>query len=103
MRSSRTTSAGGRGLPHDDPQTRHPADCDTEAMPDGADQYVTAGERRVEYCLYNRGAARRALLQYGMPGTRRPSPQLTGAAPSAGFELLVIDRLGYGRTSRRPG
>jgi pimeloyl-ACP methyl ester carboxylesterase len=72
-------------------------------MPDGADEYVTAGERRVEYCLYNRGAARRAVFQYGTPGTRWLSPQLTGAARSAGFELLVIDRPGYGRTSRRPG
>ncbi len=67
------------------------------------DESVLAAERRVGYCLYNRGAARRALFQYGTPGTRWLSPQLIAAAGSAGFELLVIDRPGYGATSRRPG
>ena len=71
-------------------------------MSSDVDEYVLAGERRVEYCLYNRGASRRAVFQYGTPGTRWLSPQLIGAAGSAGFELLVIDRPGYGRTSRWP-
>jgi pimeloyl-ACP methyl ester carboxylesterase len=66
-------------------------------------EHVVAGERRVEYCLYNRGAPRRALFQYGTPGTRWLSPQLVDAARSAGFEVLVIDRPGYGRTSRSRG
>jgi pimeloyl-ACP methyl ester carboxylesterase len=72
-------------------------------MSDGVGAYVLAGERRVEYCLYNRGANQRALFQYGTPGTRWLSPQLIGAARAAGFELLVIDRPGYGMTGRRPG
>lgn len=67
------------------------------------DEHVLVGERRVEYCLYNCGGTRRALFQYGTPGTRRVSPQLIAAAGAAGFELLVIDRPGYGRTTRRPG
>jgi pimeloyl-ACP methyl ester carboxylesterase len=66
------------------------------------DGHVVAGARRIEYCLYNRGEGRRALFQYGTPGTRWLSPQLTEAARSAGFELLVIDRPGYGRTGRWP-
>ena len=57
-----------------------------------AEGHVVAGDRRIEYCLYNRGEGRRALFQYGTPGTRWLSPQLTEAARSAGFELLVIDR-----------
>jgi hypothetical protein len=79
--------------------------CDTDAMSDGVDAFVLAGvRRRVEYCLYNRGAGQRALFQYGTPGTRWLSPQLIGAARAAGFELLVIDRPGYGMpTGRRPG
>lgn len=68
-----------------------------------ADGHVLVGERRVEYCLYSRGGTRRALFQYGTPGTRRVSPQLVAAAGTAGFELLVIDRPGYGGTTRRPG
>jgi pimeloyl-ACP methyl ester carboxylesterase len=84
------------------PQPRRSAGCDTDGMFDGMDGYVLAGERRVEYCLYNRGANQRALFQYGTPGTRALSPQLIGAARAAGFELLVIDRPGYGMTDRRP-
>jgi pimeloyl-ACP methyl ester carboxylesterase len=72
-------------------------------MSDGVDAYVLAGARRVDYCLYNHGANQRALFQYGTPGTRWLSSQLIGAARAAGFELLVIDRPGYGMTSRRPG
>ena len=68
-----------------------------------ADEHVVAGDRRVEYCLYNCGAIRRALFEYGTPGTRWLSPHLIDAARSAGFELLVIERPGYGRTTRWPG
>lgn len=85
-----------------DPQVRH-LGCDTDAVPIILDEHVPAGDRHVEYCLYNHGAARRALYQYGTPGTRWLSPQLIDAARSAGFELLVIDRPGYGSTSRWPG
>jgi pimeloyl-ACP methyl ester carboxylesterase len=67
------------------------------------DGLLLVAGRRVEYCLYNRGASRRAVFEYGTPGTRGLSPQLMSAARSAGFELLVIDRPGYGGTDRRPG
>lgn len=72
-------------------------------MPEGVDGHVRVAGRRVEYCLYNRGANRRAVFQYGTPGTRWLSPQLIDAGASAGFELLAIDRPGYGGTDRRPG
>jgi pimeloyl-ACP methyl ester carboxylesterase len=70
--------------------------CDVDAA-------VLVGERRVQYCLYNRGAGRRVVFEYGTPGTRWLSPLLIDAARSADYELLVIDRPGYGTTSRRPG
>jgi pimeloyl-ACP methyl ester carboxylesterase len=76
---------------------------DTDAVSTVEDEHVMAGDRRVEYCLYNRGATGRALFQYGTPGTRWLSPQLADAARSAEVELLVIDRPGYGSTSRWPG
>ena len=71
-------------------------------MTSDRDGHVVAGGRRIAYCLDNRGGARRVLFQYGTPGTRWLSPQLIEVARSAGFELLVIDRPGYGRTSRWP-
>jgi pimeloyl-ACP methyl ester carboxylesterase len=77
--------------------------CDTDTVADGVDGFVLVAGRRVEYCLYNRGANRRVVFQYGTPGTRWLSPHLINAARSAGFELLVIDRPGYGGTDRRPG
>jgi pimeloyl-ACP methyl ester carboxylesterase len=77
--------------------------CETDTVSNAVDEYVLWGERRVGYRLYNRGANRRAVFQYGTPGTRWLSPQLVGAAGSAGFELLVLDRPGYGTTSRLPG
>jgi pimeloyl-ACP methyl ester carboxylesterase len=67
------------------------------------DGHVETAGRHVEYSLYNEGLARRALFEYGTPGTRRLSPQLVDAARLAGFALLVVDRPGYGRTSRSQG
>lgn len=66
------------------------------------DEYVVVQDRRVDYCLYNSGAPHRALFEYGTPGTRWLSPSLTLAAGQAGFELLVIDRPGFGTATRRP-
>lgn len=66
------------------------------------DSAAVAG-RAVGYCRYNAGAARRAVFQYGTPGTRRLSNQLIQAAGDAGYDLLVLDRPGYAAASRRPG
>jgi pimeloyl-ACP methyl ester carboxylesterase len=77
--------------------------CDTDGVMKVVDEQVVTAGRRVDYSLYNSGLPRRALFQYGTPGTRWLSPQLVDAARSAGFALLVVDRPGYGRTSRRPG
>lgn len=70
-------------------------------MPGVNDSHVEIGDRRVDFCLYNIGSPRRAVFEYGTPGTRRLSPQLVGAAISGGYALLVIDRPGYGTTARR--
>lgn len=59
--------------------------------------------RRIEFSLYNQGLPRRALFQSGTPGTRWLSGQLIDAAKAAGYELLVIDRPGYGRSARLAG
>jgi pimeloyl-ACP methyl ester carboxylesterase len=72
-------------------------------MPDVKDGHVEVGDRRVDFCLYNVGSPRRAVVEYGTPGTRWLSTRQTTAAKSEGFELLVIDRPGYGTTSRRRG
>lgn len=72
-------------------------------MPGVNDGQVEVGDRRIDFCVYNIGSPHRAVFEYGTPGTRRLSPQLVSAAKSAGYELLVIDRPGYGTTTRRRG
>jgi pimeloyl-ACP methyl ester carboxylesterase len=67
------------------------------------DKHVLIDGRRVQYSLYNEASDRRAVFEYGTPGTRWISHQLIAAAASAGFQLLVIDRPGYGQTARRAG
>jgi pimeloyl-ACP methyl ester carboxylesterase len=59
--------------------------------------------RRVDYCLYGRASPRRVLFAYGTPGSRWLSRQLIGAAERAGVQLLVLDRPGYGTSTRRAG
>lgn len=67
------------------------------------EESIAVAGRAVGYCRYNAGAARRAMFQYGTPGTRRLSNQLIQAARGAGYDLLVLDRPGYAAASRRPG
>lgn len=38
--------------------------CDTDTVSKGVDEHVLAGERRVEYCVYNRGAAAQGESAY---------------------------------------
>jgi pimeloyl-ACP methyl ester carboxylesterase len=59
--------------------------------------------RRVDYCLYGPASARPVVFEYGTPGTRWLSGQLIGAAARAGVQLLVLDRPGYGTSTRRSG
>jgi pimeloyl-ACP methyl ester carboxylesterase len=59
--------------------------------------------RRVDYCLYGSASARPVVFEYGTPGTRWLSGQLIDAVTRAGVQLLVLDRPGYGTSSRRSG
>jgi pimeloyl-ACP methyl ester carboxylesterase len=43
------------------------------------------------------------VFDYGTPGTRWLSGQLIDAVTRAGVQLLVLDRPGYGTSSRRSG
>jgi pimeloyl-ACP methyl ester carboxylesterase len=63
--------------------------------------HTSVNGRRVDFNRYNSGAPNRAVFEYGTPGTRWLSPRLVRAAETAGFELLVIDRPGYGTATRQ--
>lgn len=63
---------------------------------------VAVADRAVGYRRYNVDAPRRAIFQPGSPGTSRLSGRLVEAARNAGYDVLVLDRPGYGASSRRP-
>jgi pimeloyl-ACP methyl ester carboxylesterase len=73
---------------------------DASSVVDGS---CEVGGRRVDYCLYGPASAPPVVFEYGTPGTRWLSGQLTGAAARAGVQLLVLDRPGYGASNRRSG
>jgi pimeloyl-ACP methyl ester carboxylesterase len=64
---------------------------------------VTVGGRTIRYRRYNLDAPRRAIFQFGSPGTSRLAGRLVDAARNAGYDLLVLDRPGYATSSRWPG
>jgi pimeloyl-ACP methyl ester carboxylesterase len=70
---------------------------------DVRDAYVLVAGRQVAYRRYGNDAGKPVLFQYGTPGVRWLSPQMVAAADRAGASLLVIDRPGYGDSTRQPG
>lgn len=58
--------------------------------------------RDVAYSVYG-AAGQPVIFHYGTPGSRRLSPQLITAAGRAGVQLLVLDRPGYGTSTRLAG
>jgi pimeloyl-ACP methyl ester carboxylesterase len=73
-----------------------------EAGPAVDGSWEVAG-RRVDYCLYGPASGPPVVFEYGTPGTRWLSGQLIRAAERAGVRLLVLDRPGYGTSTRLGG
>ena len=63
-------------------------------LPDGRD---------LAYCLYGREDGVRVLFFYGTPGTMFLAPDRLVAVDELGIRLLVVDRPGYGASTRLPG
>ena len=59
--------------------------------------------RTLTACLYGPDEGVPVLFHYGTPGSRLLAPQAVRAAERRGVRLLVVDRPGYGGSSRRPG
>ena len=56
--------------------------------------------RTLTYCLYGPDEGSPVLFHYGTPGVRLLAPQAVRAAVRRGVRLLVLDRPGYGGSSR---
>ena len=58
-------------------------------------------DRTLTYCLYGPDEGAPVLFHYGTPGVRLLAPQAVHAAVRRGVRLLVLDRPGYGGSSRQ--
>lgn len=59
--------------------------------------------RVLAYSRYGSPDGRKVLIHYGTPGTRLLGPRMTAVIQRHGVEALVLDRPGYGDSTRREG
>jgi pimeloyl-ACP methyl ester carboxylesterase len=59
--------------------------------------------RRVAFSRYGRSATRRVVFHGGTPGTRHLGPRMVQLVERHELELAVLDRPGYGASTRLPG
>ena len=73
--------------------------------PDGHDPRVLRlpDGRDLSYCLYGREDGTPVLFFYGTPGTMFLAPDRLVPVDELGIRLLVVDRPGYGASTRLPG
>lgn len=73
--------------------------------PDGHDPRVLRlpDGRDLSYCLYGREDGTPVLFFYGTPGTMFLAPDRLVPVDELGTRLLVVDRPGYGASTRLPG
>jgi pimeloyl-ACP methyl ester carboxylesterase len=63
----------------------------------------TSDGRTVAYCHYGPVSGARVVFHDGTPGSRHLSPRVLNVLERMGVQLLVMDRPGYGESTRRPG
>jgi pimeloyl-ACP methyl ester carboxylesterase len=66
-------------------------------------EFRTAGGRVVTFSHYGPSEGHRVVMHYGTPGTRQLSERATNVLARRNVQILVLDRPGYGESSRRPG
>jgi pimeloyl-ACP methyl ester carboxylesterase len=76
-----------------------------EVAPDGYDPQVLRlpDGRDLAYCLYGPEDGAPVLFCYGTPGTMFLAPDRLVPVHELGIRLLVVDRPGYGASTRLPG
>lgn len=66
-------------------------------------EFRSADGRRVVFSRYGVTGGRRVIFHYGTPGTRHLGPRILGAVERHEVDLLIMDRPGYGESTRWPG
>lgn len=66
-------------------------------------EFLAADGRTVTFSRYGSAGGRRVVFHSGTPGTRHLGPRALEPVERRGVELLVLDRPGYGTSSRLAG
>lgn len=66
-------------------------------------EFRAADGRTVTFSRYGPAGGRRVVFHSGTPGTRHQGPRMLEHIERHGIELLVLDRPGYGTSTRLPG
>jgi pimeloyl-ACP methyl ester carboxylesterase len=66
-------------------------------------EFRSAEGRLVAFSRYGPADGRRVVFHYGTPGTRHLSERATNVLAERDVQILVLDRPGYGESSRWPG
>lgn len=66
-------------------------------------RFQAADGRTVTFSRYASDGGRRVVVHGGTPGTRHLGPRLVNQVERHGLDMLVLDRPGYGTSSRWPG
>ena len=72
-------------------------------MAERSGEFQSLDGRRVAFSRYGPDGGRPVLFHYGSPGTRHLGPRMVDAVERHGVQLLVLERPGYGASTRRPG
>lgn len=72
-------------------------------MAERSGEFQSLDGRRVAFSRYGPDGGRPVLFHYGSPGTRHLGPRMVDAVERHGVRLLVLERPGYGASTRRPG
>lgn len=67
------------------------------------ERVVSLGDRVVSFARYGREGGRRVVFHFGTPGTRHLGPRMTRIVDARAIDLVVLERPGYGESTRRPG
>src|ERR1035441_10438770 len=73
------------------------------AMVETLGEFSSLAGRRVMFSRYGPPDGHRILFHYGSPGTRHLGSRMAEVVERHGVQLLVLDRPGYGASTRRPG
>lgn len=72
-------------------------------MSEESGEFQSDDGRLVAFSRYGPADGHKVVFHYGTPGTRHVGPRVTDVLDRLGVQMLVLDRPGYGPSTRWPG